>query len=58
MGVSTNVGHGIKRGGTIGHEQVGDPWKNFDEIAVLAQHFTVILVVWIKWKSMVFLRKT
>ena len=44
MGVSVNVGLGIKRGGTIGHVQVCDHWENFDEIPVLAQHFTEIVI--------------
>ena len=44
MGVSINVDLGIKRGGTIGHEQVGDHWENFDNTPVLAQHFTGIVI--------------
>ena len=44
MGVSINIDLGIKRGGTIGHEQVGDHWENFDRILVLAQHFTEIVL--------------
>ena len=44
MGVSINVDLGIKRGGTIGHEQVGDHWDNFDNITVLSQHFTEIAI--------------
>ena len=44
MGVSMNVGLGIKRDGTICHEQVGDHWGNFDKIPVLAQHFTEIVI--------------
>ena len=31
-------------GGTIGHVQVGDHWENFDEIPVLAQYFTEIVI--------------
>ena len=44
MGVSMYVDLGIKRGGTIGHEQVGDHWENFDNIPVLVQHFIEILI--------------
>ena len=31
-------------GETTGHEQVGDHWESFEEIPVLAQHFTEILI--------------
>ena len=44
MGVSINVNLGVKRGGTIGNEQVGDHWENFDNNPVLAQHFTEIVI--------------
>ena len=44
MGVSINVYLGIKRGGTICHEHVGDHWGNFNKIPVLAQHFTEIVI--------------
>ena len=44
MGVSINIDLGVKRGGTIGHEQVVDHWENFDRILVLAQHFTEIVI--------------
>ena len=44
MGVSITVDLGIKRGGTIGHEQASDYWENSDNIPVLAQHFTEIVI--------------
>ena len=44
MSVSINVDLRIKRGGTIGHEQVGGHWENFDKITVLAQQFTEIVI--------------